>query len=87
MENNWTPVSFSDAVNLNPTVKLTKGEEYPFVDMKSVDPAWREVSFSELRAFKSGGAKFLPKDTLNVFLKSLKILMAVWVSLHGKLKP
>lgn len=64
MENNWTPVSFSDAVNLNPTVKLTKGEEYPFVDMKSVDPAWREVSFSELRAFKSGGAKFLPKDTL-----------------------
>lgn len=64
MENNWTPVSFSDAVNLNPTVKMTKGEEYPFVDMKSVDPAWREVSFSELRAFKSGGAKFLPKDTL-----------------------
>ncbi len=64
MENSWTPVSFSDAVNLNPTVKLTKGEEYPFVDMKSVDPAWREVSFSELRAFKSGGAKFLPKDTL-----------------------
>jgi type I restriction enzyme S subunit len=32
--------------------------------MKSVDPAWREVSFSEVRAFKSGGAKFLPKDTL-----------------------
>lgn len=64
MGNDWTTFSISDAVNLNPTVKLTKGEIYPFVDMSSVDPAWREVSFSELRAFKSGGAKFLPKDTL-----------------------
>lgn len=64
MENNWSLVSFSDAVNLNPTVRLTKGEEYPFVDMKSVNPAWREVTFSELRVFKSGGAKFIPQDTL-----------------------
>ena len=64
MGSRWMPVSFSDAVNLNPTVKLTKGEEYPFVDMKSVNPAWREVTYNELRVFKSGGAKFLPKDTL-----------------------
>ena len=60
----WVEISFSDAANLNPTVKLIKGEKYPFVDMKSVDSAWREVSFSELRPFKSGGAKFLPRDTL-----------------------
>jgi len=64
MGNNWTPIAFPDAVVVNPTVRLSKGNEYPFVDMKSIDPAWREVSFSELRTFKSGGAKFLPKDTL-----------------------
>ena len=60
----WVEIAFADAVSLNPKVNLTKSETYPFVDMKSVDPAWREVTFGELRVFKSGGAKFLPEDTL-----------------------
>ena len=60
----WAPIIFSDAVDLNPAVKLKKGDEYPFVDMASVDPSRREVSYSEFREFKSGGAKFLPRDTL-----------------------
>ena len=60
----WQSISFSDAVHLNPTVKLTKGNRYPFVDMKSLNPACREVVPNEMRTFQSGGAKFLPKDTL-----------------------
>ena len=60
----WQRISFSDAVNLNPAVKLTKGVQYPFVDMKSLNPACREVLPNEIRAFGSGGAKFLPEDTL-----------------------
>ena len=60
----WQRISFSDAVHLNPTVKLTKGNRYPFVDMKSLNPACREVVPNEMRTFQSGGARFLPKDTL-----------------------
>lgn len=60
----WQRISFSDAVHLNPTVKLTKGNRYPFVDMKSLNPACREVVPNEIRTFQSGGARFLPKDTL-----------------------
>ena len=60
----WQRISFSDAVHLNPTVKLTKGNQYPFVDMKSLNPACREVVPNEMRTFQSGGARFLPKDTL-----------------------
>ena len=60
----WQRISFSDAVHLNPTVKLTKENRYPFVDMKSLNPAYREVVPNEMRTFQSGGARFLPKDTL-----------------------
>ena len=60
----WQRISFSDAVHLNPAVKLTKGNRYPFVDMKSLNPACREVVSNEMRIFQSGGARFLPKDTL-----------------------
>jgi type I restriction enzyme S subunit len=60
----WQEISYKDAVELNPPVRLTKGNIYPFVEMKAVDPAWREVSYSEMREFKSGGAKFKPMDTL-----------------------
>ena len=60
----WQEISFSDAVHLNPTVKLTKGNRYPFVDMKSLNPACREVVPNEMRTFQSGGARFLPQDTL-----------------------
>lgn len=64
MGSDWTKMPFTEAVSINPTVCLKKGKEYPFVDMKAVDPSWREASHSEFRIFKSGGAKFLPNDTL-----------------------
>lgn len=60
----WATMPFTDAVQVNPPVKLEKGVVYPFVEMAAVDPASRSVAESEERAFESGGAKFLPDDTL-----------------------
>ena len=55
---------FTEAVEVNPKINLEKGIRYPFIDMKAVDPLWRGVMESEQRAFKGGGARFEPYDTL-----------------------
>ena len=55
---------FTEAVEVNPKIDLEKGIRYPFIDMKAVDPLWRGVRESEQRAFKGGGARFEPYDTL-----------------------
>ncbi len=60
----WRELPFTEAVQVNPKVPLKKGQEYPFVDMKAVDPSWQNASESEYRVFKSGGARFMPYDTL-----------------------
>jgi type I restriction enzyme, S subunit len=64
MQNHWNMTSFSEAVDINPSISLKKGERYPFVDMKAIDPSWRDVSFSEIREFKGGGSRFFSNDTL-----------------------
>jgi type I restriction enzyme, S subunit len=64
MRSKWKELQFTEAVEVNPKVFLEKGHEYPFVDMKAVDPSWQNVSESEYRVFKSGGARFMPYDTL-----------------------
>jgi len=60
----WTEMPFNHAVQVNPPVTLAKGTVYPFVEMAAVDSASRSVCESEHRAFKNGGAKFMPGDTL-----------------------
>ncbi|WP_167631592.1 restriction endonuclease subunit S [Mariprofundus ferrooxydans] len=64
MTSEWRELPFTEAVDINPKVKLKKGDSYPFVDMKAIDPSWRNVTESEQRAFTSGGAKFEAFDTL-----------------------
>lgn len=64
MASDWRELSFPEAVEINPRVKLKKGKIYPFVDMKAVSPEWRSVTESEKRVFVSGGSKFEPFDTL-----------------------
>ncbi|HCX89088.1 MAG TPA: restriction endonuclease subunit S [Deltaproteobacteria bacterium] len=64
MGSEWGKLAFIDAVEINPSITLKKGHRYPFVDMKAVDPSWRNVSESEYRDFSSGGARFKPYDTL-----------------------
>jgi len=60
----WRTMPFTDAVTVNPSVRLEKGKVYPFVEMAAVDPGARSVRESEHRELKSGGARFAPGDTL-----------------------
>jgi len=59
-----TSMPFTEAVEVNPSIRMEKGKVYPFVEMAAVDPGARSVHESEHRAFKSGGARFAPGDTL-----------------------
>jgi len=60
----WHPLPFSQAVTINPSVRLHKGVVYPFVDMNSVDSSRSVVFSSEERAFTGGGSRFERCDTL-----------------------
>ena len=60
----WREVPFSEAVQINPTVRLERGAVYPFVDMASVNADSRSVESTEEREFKGSGSKFQSGDTL-----------------------
>ena len=60
----WYEIPFSEAVLLNPAVRITRGEAYPFVDMASVSGESRSVYPSEHREFRGGGSRFQDGDTL-----------------------
>lgn len=52
-----------DFVEINPTVRLTKGAEYPFIPMEALIPGRRYVEAPGTRV-AGGGAKFCGGDTL-----------------------
>lgn len=60
----WIEGKLRDLVEVNPAVKLIKGEIYPFVSMDVIQPFYKPVEAKEEREFKSGGAKFENGDTL-----------------------
>ena len=62
--NAWREVTFSDAVLVNPRVRLAKGETYPFIDMGSVNEGSRYAYPSAQREFQGSGSKFQHGDTL-----------------------
>ncbi len=64
MAGKWREVVFSEAVQVNPGVKLIRGESYPFVDMASVNANSRCTFVSEIRPFESGGSRFESGDTI-----------------------
>ena len=41
MADKWREMPFSRAVTVNPLVQLTRGAQYPFVDMQAVNPGSR----------------------------------------------
>jgi type I restriction enzyme S subunit len=55
---------FSEFVDVNPQVKLTKYVDYPFIEMGMIEPGKRYVFTNNRRPFQGGGAKFLPNDIL-----------------------
>ena len=63
-DSEWQTMPFSQAVQVNPKVKLVRGKEYPFVDMASVNESYRNVTATGMREFKGGGSRFQDGDTL-----------------------
>jgi len=57
-------MKFKDFVDINPRIKLVKGEEYPFVEMGEITPGRRYVTIEQTRVFGGGGAKFESGDTV-----------------------
>jgi type I restriction enzyme S subunit len=64
MAGEWREMPFSQAVTVNPQVKLTRGTIYPFVDMGAVSAGSRSAYASEQRRFDGGGSRFAVGDTL-----------------------
>lgn len=60
----WLEVPFSEAVLINPPIRLKNSENYPFVDMASVEPSSKLVFAKEERKFTGGGSRFQSGDTL-----------------------
>ncbi len=60
----WRELPFSDAVLVNPAVRLERGVTYPFVDMAAVNADSRSSYPSEQREFRGGGSRFHNGDTL-----------------------
>lgn len=62
--NGWLDMPFTEAVLVNPTVRLKRGRVYPFVNMAAVDSGSRCVQESELREYTGGGSRFQDGDIL-----------------------
>lgn len=66
MSSEGQAVFLRDLIEVNPKVKLQKGQSYPFVDMAAVKEWQRDVSLADVepREFKGSGSKFESGDIL-----------------------
>ncbi len=60
----WQEVYLDDAVEINPTVKILRGELYPRVDMQMLVPENKIVATTQTKIFNGGGSRFVDGDTL-----------------------
>ena len=60
----WPTIRFTDAVQINPPVRLERGKAYPFVDMATVNAGFRSAYALERRVYSGGGTRFRSGDTL-----------------------
>ena len=60
----WPTIRFTDAVQINPPVRLERGKAYPFVDMAIVNADLRCAYAVERRVYSGGGTRFRSGDTL-----------------------
>ena len=63
-EEGWMSMPFSKAVQLNPPVKLERGECYQYVDMAAVSPQYPDVSARTSRKYFGSGSRFQDGDVL-----------------------
>ena len=64
MSGEWREVPFSEAVLVNPAVRLNRGTVYPFVNMAAVNVDSRNAYSAEEQEFKGNGSRFQNGDTL-----------------------
>ena len=64
MSSDWQEISLIKALDVNPAVKMQKGDVYPFVDMQSIETGNKYVVVSQEREFKGSGSRFIDGDTL-----------------------
>lgn len=60
----WEIKIFDDLVEFPPSVRLNKGESYPFIPMEAIDPSIKYVQDVGERVYTGGGAKFSNGDTI-----------------------
>ncbi|MDD5688659.1 MAG: restriction endonuclease subunit S [Caldisericia bacterium] len=60
----WRKVKLGEFVNVNPSVSLQRGKEYPFLDMADVTPLSRTIDWQKRKVFNGSGARFENGDTL-----------------------
>jgi type I restriction enzyme, S subunit len=61
----WMQYTFGEVVDFPPTVKLYKGERYPFIEMENIDPSKRQVTNRQYRTYgNSSCSKFNNDDVL-----------------------
>ena len=62
---NWTEKRLTEFIDVNPTVKLNKGEVYPFIDIDKVSPSLRSVTNEEEKVYDGQScSKFCNGDTV-----------------------
>jgi len=64
MGGEWREFVLSEALAINPPVRLKRGKTYPFVSMEAVEPDCHWIEPDEAREFNGGGARFRDGDTL-----------------------
>lgn len=62
--NQWKKVKFLDYIKLNPSIKLNKGELYPFVEMSNAPTNARTPDKIVYATYNGGGSKFEKNDTV-----------------------
>ena len=61
----WTIQRLEEIVQVNPKVKLTKGETYPFIDIDKISPSLRSVKNEEEKVYDGQScSKFCNGDTV-----------------------
>lgn len=60
----WISGKLSELVEINPSVRLERGSDYPFISMDVIIPHNKPVEARERRVFSGGGSRFQDSDTL-----------------------
>lgn len=61
----WEEKRLEDIIDVNPAVKLKKGESYPFIDIDKVSPTRRSVTNEEVKVYDGqSSSKFCDGDTV-----------------------